>query len=147
MSAKKKKRGVKVRQPSPFERPIRFDFSIFREGLAQLEREQWTAWAHAIMQEEKRITKKRQTRWKELMATNWEDLSEETKAMDYEFADKVIAMFAMNPFDNLVIIGEFILDAVYPEDIFFGSSDDPGVQYIDAMRQALRRIKEIRGEE
>lgn len=137
MSAKKK--TTKKKKPE-------FDFSTFRDGLAQLEREQWGVWANAIMQEEKKITKKRQDRWKELMATNWEDLSEKEKVMDYEFADKVIAMFAMNALPNILLIGEYILESVYPEDVFFGSSDDPGVQYIDAMRQALRRIKEIRGE-
>jgi len=133
MSAKKKDKYV-------------FDFEAFLEGLAQLEHEQWTFWASNLLREEKRITKKRRERWEELLATNWEDIPQDAKEIDYEFASKVISMFAMNPFPNLLLIGEFILDAVYPEDAFFGSSDDPGVQYIDTMRKLIRQIKKIRGE-
>ena len=141
MTAKKKSKSV-----NSVKVVDTFDFNTFREKLALLEREQWNVWALNILAEESKITKKRRERWEKYFQMNWEDLPDSVKESDFEFADKVIAMFSQDPFDNLLFIGKYILDVVYPEDTFFGSSEDVGVQYIDAMRQAFNRIMEIRAE-
>lgn len=42
----------------------------------------------------------------------------------------------------IVRIGQTILDYAYPEDIFNGSSGDPGPAYIVALRNALQNIQD-----
>ena len=134
MSAKKK---TKKKAPE-------FDFDKFRGDLAKLEHEQWTSWAYGLMQEEK-LSAKRRKRWTRLMESNWEDLTDEDTVADYEFADIVLKVLADDAFNNLVLIAEYILDGIYPENLFTGTSGDIGVKFIVALREALREVKEVTG--
>jgi hypothetical protein len=60
------------------------------ESLAELEHEQWMAWADTIMQTEK-ISDKRFARWVSCMIP-YSDLSEEMKEFDREWARKALAI-------------------------------------------------------
>ncbi len=48
--------------------------------------------------------------------------------------------------EKVVRIGKRILDIAYPEDMFDGSSGDPGPLYVVALRDALVAIDRARGE-
>ncbi len=63
-----------------------------RERLAELEHEQWMAWAKSLMRTEK-IDPDRRFRWESLFIP-YEDLSEAQKDLDREWADKVLAIVA-----------------------------------------------------
>lgn len=47
-------------------------------------------------------------------------------------------------FETLLYIGRRILDEVYPEDIFIGSSGSTALEYIVALRNAIKQIEEVR---
>jgi hypothetical protein len=61
--------------------------------------------------------------------------------MDDERRLELVALLAQDKaWDAIVLIGEELLAAYYPEDIFTGVSGDPGPEYIVALRNALKRI-------
>ncbi len=61
------------------------------EKLAALEHEQWICWAKDILKTED-ISKERAERWKELFATPYDELDEEMKELDREWARKALAI-------------------------------------------------------
>lgn len=61
------------------------------ERLAELEHEQWMAWAKRIMETEP-ISEERRQRWQKYMVP-YAELSEEVKEQDREWARKVLAIF------------------------------------------------------
>ena len=126
------------------EKKPEFDFDKFREGLAKLEHEQWSSWAYNLMEEEK-LSAKRRKRWERLTLSNWEDLTDEDTVADYQFADIVIRLLADDAFNNLVLIAEYILDGIYPENLFTSASEDIGIKFIVALRDVLREVKEVTG--
>ena len=121
----------------------KFDFSIFREGLAELEHEQWCAWAEDILQQEPGLSDERRDRWNRLIALDWEDLSDDDKRLDYEIADRVLRELRDDAFNNLVLIAEYILESVYPESIFTGKSADIGPKFTVALRKTLKDVKKV----
>lgn len=60
-----------------------------REKLSKLEHEQWTHWAVQVHNE---VSQERQDRWSKIIPLKYEQLSEELKAHDRFWADKVIDM-------------------------------------------------------
>jgi RyR domain-containing protein len=58
-----------------------------RERLAELEHEQWMAWAKAVWDE---VSPARRERWAPLMVP-YHQLTEASKDQDREWADKVLA--------------------------------------------------------
>jgi hypothetical protein len=66
-----------------------------REHLAALEHWQWSQWAADIMRTES-INKARMARWNRLIVTPYEDLTEEEKDLDREWADRVLALLAQH---------------------------------------------------
>ena len=60
------------------------------ERLAELEHEQWMAWAKRIMEAEP-ISEERQQRWQKYMVP-YAELPEEVKEQDREWARKVLAV-------------------------------------------------------
>lgn len=60
------------------------------ERLAALEHKQWVDWAKNILETEE-ITKERAERWKDLFVA-YDDLTEEMKEKDREWARKVLAI-------------------------------------------------------
>jgi hypothetical protein len=64
-----------------------------REQLAALEHWQWATWAADIMRTES-ISRTRMARWNRLIATPYEDLTEDEKDQDREWADRVLALIA-----------------------------------------------------
>lgn len=131
MSAKRK---TKKKAPE-------FDFSIFREGLAKLEREQWAFWASDIMQTETELTIERRERWRELMSKEWEDLTEEERSIDYTFADAVLRYLIDGGMPTLILLTDHLLDTIYPASVFTGKSGDTGPNFIVALREALVEVK------
>lgn len=59
------------------------------EELAELEHDQWWEWAKNILETED-ISKEREERWKEKSFKPYEELTEEQKDMDREWAGKVL---------------------------------------------------------
>ena len=59
-----------------------------REKLAALEHEQWAYWARWVLDHYDPALAKE--RWEPLIATPYEDLTEELKDKDREWADKVL---------------------------------------------------------
>jgi len=62
-----------------------------REKIAELEHEQWMAWAGSIIKTEA-ISKERAQRWQQLMIP-YSQLTEEQKDQDRIWADKLLALF------------------------------------------------------
>jgi len=61
--------------------------------------------------------------------------------MDNERRLELIALLAQDKaWDAIVLIGEELLAAYYPEDVFTGASGDSGPEYIVALRNALKRV-------
>ena len=56
-----------------------------REGMAELEHEQWVVWAYALMEREK-LSPERIERWQKLMIP-YSELTEEQKDQDRKWAD------------------------------------------------------------
>jgi hypothetical protein len=64
--------------------------------------------------------------------------------MDPERRLELIALLAADrAWDAVVLIGKAILEDIYPEDVFDGSSGNPGSDYIVALRHALNRIEAV----
>lgn len=59
------------------------------ERLAKIEHEQWVCWAQELMKKEGALSEERKARWRKLFV-QYEDLSEERKKFDREWAKKVI---------------------------------------------------------
>lgn len=131
MSAKRK---TKKKKPE-------FDFSIFREGLAIAEREQWAFWASAILEQEDGLSTERRVRWKENMAKEWDELTAEEKELDYEFADVILRSLIDGGMPTLVVIAEYLMDTIYPESVFTGKSGDLGPKFIVEFRETLAEVK------
>ena len=67
------------------------------EVLAKLEHEQWAYWAVNLLKDEKvEFDKVTAARWRELIATKYEDLDEEMKEEDRKWARKVLAVLTQN---------------------------------------------------
>jgi len=60
-----------------------------REDLAALEHEQWVKWSKSLVNSGEEITKWRLNRWEKLWC-GYEDLSEDWKDSDREWADRVL---------------------------------------------------------
>lgn len=58
-------------------------------ALAKLEHEQWKSWALTILDTEE-ISKARAARWLDLINSGWDNLTEEEKFKDYEWAERVL---------------------------------------------------------
>ena len=78
------------------------------EKLAALEHEQWMEWAKSLMSKES-LSKERTDRWEKECFMPYEDLSEETKEFDREWAYKVLDIVKGTN------IPESNLNAVQPE--------------------------------
>lgn len=59
------------------------------EKISDLEHEQWWSWAKDILKTED-ITEEREKRWKEECFKPYDDLTEEMKDFDREWAEKVL---------------------------------------------------------
>ena len=67
------------------------------EELAKLEHEQWAYWAVNLLKDEKvDVDKVTAARWHELIATKYDDLSEEMKEEDRKWARKVLVILTQN---------------------------------------------------
>lgn len=69
--------------------------SSLREALADLEHKQWASWVESVIkriEDEGEISKEKIKSWKDLMATDYEDLTEEMKDLDREWADKALKL-------------------------------------------------------
>ncbi len=67
--------------------------SELREALSDLEHKQWAGWVESVIkriEDEGEISKEKIESWKELASTKYEDLTEEMKDLDREFADKTL---------------------------------------------------------
>jgi len=133
MSAKRK---TKKKAPE-------FDYTIFREGLAKAEREQWAYWASTILEQEEGLSVERRERWKENMAKEWDELTEEEKALDYTFADVILRVLIDGGMPTLIIITEYLLDTIYPASVFTGKSGDLGPKFVVELRETLEEIKKV----
>jgi len=60
------------------------------EHLAKIEHDQWAQWARTILDTEPGISKDRRERWEKLLALSYEELTEEWKEYDREWARKVL---------------------------------------------------------
>ena len=74
------------------------------EKLAELEHTQWIDWALNLMSQEE-LSVKRQQRWKKYMVP-YEELSEEIKEQDREWAKKTIQILL----DHGVFIGKRVIE-------------------------------------
>lgn len=124
-----------------------FDFNRLKDDLARVAHEQWCRWAKIILADEKGISEERRLRWAEYINTPWEILGDTAKESDYTTAREIINVLQADAFANIVVIGEIILDAFYPPDVFVGKVEidpdrDPGPQLIAALRAALEYVKE-----
>lgn len=63
---------------------------ILREKLAELEHEQWAHWTKYMLEN---LTDENIERWKRQVETPYNELSEEEKMSDREWADKAIDIF------------------------------------------------------
>jgi len=63
--------------------------------------------------------------------------------MDPETRLELISALASDKaWDAVVLVGQSLLDEYYPATVFDGSSGDSGPEYVVALRNALKRIKE-----
>lgn len=68
--------------------------SLVRERLAAIEHKQWMDWAETLMEEEN-LSDERVERWEQYMVP-YDELDEETKEYDREYADDVLEVFMKN---------------------------------------------------
>jgi hypothetical protein len=62
--------------------------------------------------------------------------------MDSEDRLQLIALLAQDKaWGAVIVVGQALLDAYYPANVFDGSSGDAGPEYVVALRRALERIK------
>lgn len=87
-----------------------FNYVSLAKRLAKLEFEQWKHWASEILRQKENITNDRAERWRKLFLTEWDDLPDETKQMDYKWAFNVLDEIEDDPITCLIIIAEFIFD-------------------------------------
>jgi len=98
-----------------------FHYMALVKRLAKLEFEQWKHWASEILRQKEKISNDRAERWRKLFSTEWDDLPDEIKQMDYTWAFNVLDELEDDPITCLVMIGDFIfnqlgLDWAYTED-------------------------------
>jgi hypothetical protein len=65
------------------------------EAIAAIEHEQWCAWAYAVMREEN-LSQDRIDRWNRLLITPYDQLTEQEKEQDREWARKVRALIEVH---------------------------------------------------
>lgn len=76
-----------------------------REALASIEHDQWRTWARHLLYHvdgEPNLTKRRKTRWAELINTEYEDLPEDWKDHDRIWADKTIKALGTETKDEII---------------------------------------------
>ena len=74
------------------------------EALANLEHEQWMAWAQTLMDKEPGLSKERVARWKKYMVP-YADLDDDVKEFDRVWARKVLSIiFAIDDEEALKIV-------------------------------------------
>ena len=61
----------------------------YLEQLADLEHQQWMAWAKALLKSEPGISKERKERWEKLFVP-YSELSEDSKEQDRVYARKIL---------------------------------------------------------
>ena len=66
----------------------------FFEKLAELEHQQWQAWAEEILNTEPNLSAKRKERWGMLLLFQYQSLTENQKEKDRAWARKAVAIFA-----------------------------------------------------
>lgn len=82
------RRLAHIRGHATFSAEKEITMDKLREKLAELEHDQWMAWAKEIQKSES-INKERSDRWDDLFVS-YDKLPEESKDQDREWADKVI---------------------------------------------------------
>lgn len=69
--------------------------SELREALSDLEHKQWASWVGSVIkriEDEGEISEEKIESWKDLASTKYEDLTEEMKDLDREWADKILKL-------------------------------------------------------
>jgi len=110
--------------------------------LAMLEFEQWKHWASEILKQED-ISDDRAERWRKLFETSWDDLSEENKLNDFNWAYKVLCVLEDDPIPGLMLIGQYIFNH-----LGLAYSDDPKSRFVSdfigLIEDSKSRIDKVR---
>jgi hypothetical protein len=124
-------------------------FQQFAEDLARIEFEQWKHWASGLLAEEENLSEDRKARWIELFETDWDDLSDDHKNMDWIWVSQVLAVFERDPFFSFMNILELMLEERFKEGFVGEEVYDPlehadrdiGVQLVENARTLIAQVR------
>lgn len=114
-----------------------FHYVSLAKRLAKLEFEQWKFWASQILEFEN-ISEERAERWRKLFLTEWDDLPDETKQMDYKWAFDVLDVLEDDLFVSLIVIAEFIINQL---DLDWTSTDGPRGKFVKDFIKVIEASK------